>query len=121
MEDARKLTAAPAGQQTVGASTYTEAEAGRTGTRAPAAPGLEFPAETCDVPPSSRLLLFSDGVFEILRNDRLVWSFQELLHYFQGKPATDHQLVDHLLAHVRALRGADRLDDDLSIIDAYFE
>jgi len=45
MDDARKLTAAPAGQQTVAASTtYGETtEAGRAGSRAAAAPGLEFP------------------------------------------------------------------------------
>src|SRR5690242_872754 len=43
MDDARKLTAAPAGQQTVGASTYGEkADSARQPAR-PAAPGLDFP------------------------------------------------------------------------------
>jgi len=44
MDDARKLTAAPAGQQTVGASTFGEkTDAGRAAARASVAPGLEFP------------------------------------------------------------------------------
>jgi ribonucleoside-diphosphate reductase alpha chain len=44
MDDARELTAAPAGQQTVAASTYSEqTEAARTSARASASPGLEFP------------------------------------------------------------------------------
>jgi len=44
MDDARKLTAASAGQQTVGASTYGETtEAGRQPARSAIAPGLEFP------------------------------------------------------------------------------
>src|ERR1700752_4168733 len=45
MDDARKLTAPPAVQQAVGASaTYGETtEAGRAGSRAAGAPGLEFP------------------------------------------------------------------------------
>ena len=44
MDDARKLTAASAGQQTVGASTFAETtEAGRQPGRSTPAPGLEFP------------------------------------------------------------------------------
>jgi ribonucleoside-diphosphate reductase alpha chain len=44
MDDARKLTAAPAGQQTVAASPVAEsAETSRSSARSSAAPGLEFP------------------------------------------------------------------------------
>jgi len=42
-DDARKLSAAPAGQPSAGSSAYSESVEARAGARAEAAPGLEFP------------------------------------------------------------------------------
>jgi serine phosphatase RsbU (regulator of sigma subunit) len=85
------------------------------------APDMEYPAESCDVAPGSRFLLFSDGVFEILRDDRVVWTFSALMQHLRGLPAGDGFIMDELLAHVQSLRGGPHLDDDFSIIEAKFD
>jgi sigma-B regulation protein RsbU (phosphoserine phosphatase) len=84
------------------------------------APGLEFPAETCPVPASSRLLIFSDGVFELLRDDRIVWDLAGAIEFLSKQAARGESVLDALLAHVYQLRGCTRLEDDFSIIEALF-
>lgn len=85
------------------------------------APGLEFPAETCAVPPSSRLLVFSDGVFEILRDGRVVWNLRSAIEYFRDQAAGGGSVMDALLTHVHELRANTHLDDDFSIIEAFLQ
>jgi serine phosphatase RsbU (regulator of sigma subunit) len=85
--------------------------------------GMEFPIESCRIAPDSRLVIFSDGVFEILRDGHIVWTLSactgHLATLHAGKSA-DERLMDDLLAHVRHLRGSTQLDDDFSIIEARF-
>jgi sigma-B regulation protein RsbU (phosphoserine phosphatase) len=85
-----------------------------------AAMGMDFPAESRDIPQGSRLLVFSDGAFEILRDGRLVWNLDGLIRYLADQAARDGTLMDSLLDHARSLRGAAQLDDDFSIIEARF-
>jgi serine phosphatase RsbU (regulator of sigma subunit) len=85
--------------------------------------GAEFSCESCRVDADARLLIFSDGVFEIVRDDRVVWNLEGCLEYLATHGASNTgnmPLMDQLLAHVQTLRGATQLDDDFSIIDARF-
>jgi serine phosphatase RsbU (regulator of sigma subunit) len=84
------------------------------------ATGMPFEAFHCTVPPSSRLLIFSDGVFEILRDGRVVWGLEEVNDYLTKIPWSETSVMDHLLNHVHALKGSTQLDDDFSIIEARF-
>lgn len=81
---------------------------------------MDFPADHCDVPPSSRFLLFSDGVFEILRDDKVVWDLHGAIDFISRWTSSPDSLLDPLLSHVQSLRGTDQLDDDFSIIEAFF-
>lgn len=85
-----------------------------------AVPDIPFPAEACDVPAGSRLLIFSDGVFEILRDGRLVWNLEGVNRYLAGRAGSTDSIIEPLLEHVRGLRGSMQLDDDLSIMDVCF-
>ena len=85
-----------------------------------AANGMDFPAGVVEVELGARLLVFSDGAFEILRDGRLVWNYRDLLAYIETAMATEPALRTRLLGHVRALRGCDQLDDDYSVIEARF-
>lgn len=69
--------------------------------------------------PSDRLLIFSDGVFEIEKTDGSDWSFDEFLAFLTTTVTAD-DLMDHLLVHVRQLRGSDTLADDFSILELAF-
>lgn len=86
-----------------------------------AVPGMDFDVARCAVPPSSRLLIFSDGIFEILRDNRLVWCLNGLNEYLATIPWSHASLMDDLLKHVHELRGSTSMDDDISIIEARFD
>ncbi len=80
----------------------------------------EFPAQSCPVPAGARLLIFSDGVFEIFREKRQMWSLSECIEYLTELGKEEGNLMDELLHHVERLRGSPHLNDDFSIIEAVF-
>jgi predicted ATPase len=82
--------------------------------------GLEYPTESCQVPADARLLVFSDGVFEIVRDGSVVWNLSECIEYLATRDSRGGALMDELLAHVRALGGSHDLGDDFSILEACF-
>lgn len=82
--------------------------------------GIEFPAESCPISPDARLLIFSDGIFEIIRDGRVVWNLKACVEYLAGQGSRGGALMDELLAHVRELHGSQELDDDFSIVEACF-
>ncbi|MEA3208041.1 MAG: hypothetical protein QOE70_1098 [Chthoniobacter sp.] len=81
-------------------------------------PGATFPAESCRVPPGARLLIFSDGVFEIRRDQCAVWDLPTCVSHLATLWQGAGTLMDELLAQARELRGSHQLDDDFSIIEA---
>jgi predicted ATPase len=81
----------------------------------------EFPAVTTPIPPGTRLMIFSDGVFEIRRDKQAVWNQAACLAHLNALSSQPEDLMDALLAHVRAIRGSPQLDDDFSVIEARFE
>ena len=83
--------------------------------------GVEFPAQSCRIPAGARLLIFSDGVFEIFRDDRDAWNLDACIAYLAAMAEQQGSLMDQLLDHVYHLRGSSRLDDDFSIIEARFQ
>ncbi len=80
----------------------------------------EFPAQSCSVPAGARLLIFSDGVFEVFREKRQMWSLSECIAYLTELGKEGGNLMDELLHHVERLRGSPHLNDDFSIIEAVF-
>ncbi|MCL4203943.1 MAG: SpoIIE family protein phosphatase [Pirellulaceae bacterium] len=82
-------------------------------------PDEEFPTQTVELPPAAKLLIFSDGVFEIDRADGTMWTFEDFQEYLATLPP-DAPLMDRLLQHAQALHGSDQLTDDFSIVQAEF-
>jgi len=82
--------------------------------------GQEYPAESCEVAAGARLLIFSDGVFEILRNAKPVWDMDACIEYLARRDSRGGALMDELLAHVRTLHGSHELEDDFSILEVCF-
>jgi serine phosphatase RsbU (regulator of sigma subunit) len=80
----------------------------------------EFPARSCGIPAGARLLIFSDGVFEIFRDKRQVWNLAGCIAYLAELGNQEGNLLDTLLDYVQRLRGSPHLDDDFSIIEACF-
>ncbi len=97
-----------------------EAEMQPLGTTGPVVgmmpPGMPFKSQWVEVGPYARLLVYSDGVYEIERPDGSMWQHGELVDYLQGLPK-DGPVLEPLLAHVRQMRGVDVLADDFSALD----
>jgi predicted ATPase len=80
-----------------------------------------FSAQSCRIPVGGRLLIFSDGVFEIFRDGRDAWNLDACVAYLVASADQHRNLMDELIQHVYQLRGSHRLEDDFSIIEARFE
>lgn len=85
--------------------------------------GVAFSGGEVAVPPGSRLYLFSDGAFEIVRPGGGMWSLAALRDLLAsdavaGKPAAAG--LDHVLATAQGLAGHAPLLDDLSILAVDF-
>jgi sigma-B regulation protein RsbU (phosphoserine phosphatase) len=91
-----------------------------TGTVMGVARGLEFPASSHPIPAGARLLIFSDGIFEIRRDKQAVWNLPDCIAFLAATARRDGPVMDVLLDRARELRGSPQLDDDLSIIEARF-
>jgi sigma-B regulation protein RsbU (phosphoserine phosphatase) len=91
-----------------------------TGTVMGVARGFEFPASSHTIPAGARLLIFSDGVFEIRREKNMVWNLRGCVDALAEMGQRDESIMDDLLEHARELRGSPQLDDDFSIIEVRF-
>lgn len=80
----------------------------------------EFPAQSIHISAEARLLIFSDGVFEIFRDKRQMWNLADCIAYLAALGRAGGNLMDALLNHVQQLRGSPHLNDDFSIIEARF-
>ncbi len=81
--------------------------------------GMEYDTQTVALGPFARLLLYSDGVFEIDRPGLGMWKMRDFLEYISALPREEF-LGDRLLAHVRRLRESDVLGDDFSFLEVRF-
>ena len=79
----------------------------------------KYKAMTVAVPPGSRLYVFSDGIFEIEKPDTKFWSLEEFIVMLTEK-ASGNKDNPWLTAQLRALRGKDMFDDDISFMEFLF-
>jgi sigma-B regulation protein RsbU (phosphoserine phosphatase) len=79
-----------------------------------------FEQQEIDIPGNSRLFIYSDGAFEIHKQDGTEWTFDEFLQFLSQPEDPQQHIMDRLIRHVRMLKGADVLDDDFSILELRF-
>jgi sigma-B regulation protein RsbU (phosphoserine phosphatase) len=80
--------------------------------------GMPFSAREVGLGPYARLLLCSDGVFEIERPSGEMWQFPEFVEFVAGLFPDGGPLSDRVLAKARELRGQDLFADDFSLVEA---
>jgi sigma-B regulation protein RsbU (phosphoserine phosphatase) len=82
----------------------------------------EYGGETTTIPLDgyARLLVYSDGVFEIEKPDGAMWQFEDFVQFVCGQPGEGGAAIDTLLAHVRGLHGSEVLADDFSMLEIRF-
>jgi phosphoserine phosphatase RsbU/P len=80
---------------------------------------LPFEADRVTLAPGAKLLLFSDGVFEIEQTDGTNWPFDAFLG-FMSAAGKETDCMDRLLSHACQLHGSKTLADDFSIVEFRF-
>jgi serine phosphatase RsbU (regulator of sigma subunit) len=80
-------------------------------------PDAGYVRKYVQVPPQSKLYLFSDGAFEIQRPSGAMLRYEEFLDCVRSAAAAHHRSdVDRLFDDLIALRGGEALEDDVSIV-----
>jgi serine phosphatase RsbU (regulator of sigma subunit) len=69
----------------------------------------------------SSLYVYSDGVFEIKKNNSLIWGIDELLAYITSYNKQDPCELDNLFAHIQNMQESEKLSDDFSIMKIEFK
>lgn len=75
-------------------------------------PDLKYPSARIQVAPSSRLYLFSDGVYEIARPDGTWQSSEEFSRYLQEEQPP----IETIVQRMREMHGAEEFEDDFSLL-----
>ncbi len=83
-------------------------------------PEASFSNGFCDIEECSTLYIFSDGVYEIQRPDGELWSLNAFIDFLKMCRQTETSNLDRVLNHIQTLHEADRLDDDLSLLEINF-
>jgi sigma-B regulation protein RsbU (phosphoserine phosphatase) len=83
-------------------------------------PGRKFVSQEVKVPEGSRLVGFSDGVYEVELPDGQIWPFDDFATFLEQPAPAGTSRMDDLLVEARRLNGSDALPDDFSILEAVF-
>lgn len=78
-------------------------------------PGVEFENSSMDLPPGSRLLLYSDGAVEITMPDGKCVEYTEFNEFLGRREVWDNPL-EEVISRARTLRGGPVLGDDCSVV-----
>jgi sigma-B regulation protein RsbU (phosphoserine phosphatase) len=81
-------------------------------------PGLPFHTRKQELGAHARLVVCSDGVFEVERPDGGMWQFPEFVEFVAGLLPHEESVIEPLLAKARQLRGGELLADDFSLLEA---
>lgn len=83
-------------------------------------PWSDWPTSEREIPPGSRVLLYTDGAHEIHLADGREWTHAEFVQFVSQTPSPGDSIMDRLFEHVKLLKGNDTLDDDFSIVEMLF-
>ena len=85
-----------------------------------ATPTFEFESGSVEVPPGSRLYVFSDGIFEIEAKNGEQWGLDHVLPLIVDAPAPGMSEPERLLSAIRAHARSPDFDDDFTVVVATF-
>ena len=83
-------------------------------------PDTHYQSESQKMRIPGRLLIFSDGVFDIMKSDGSLWGFSAFEAFLKQDDPSDQSTFDRLLNKVRALSHSDTFEDDFSIMEIEF-
>ena len=81
---------------------------------------FEFGSASVEVPPGSRLYVFSDGIFEIEAKDGRQWGIDQVLPLIVEAPVAGTSEPERLLGAIRGHARSPDFDDDFTVLVATF-
>ncbi len=83
-------------------------------------PEMPYDTRTISVAEKARLLVYSDGVFEIEKPDGQMWQYQDFVEQITPHFTRDSDLIELHLQFVRELNNNQTLGDDFSMVEVRF-
>jgi phosphoserine phosphatase RsbU/P len=80
-------------------------------------PDMPYDTKTIAAAPHSRLIIFSDGIFEIEQANGEMWPFEDFLARIGSELRAGDDLIARHLEYTRQLGDRDSYSDDFSILD----
>jgi sigma-B regulation protein RsbU (phosphoserine phosphatase) len=81
----------------------------------------EFETNICDIPPASKLYLFSDGAYEIAQSDDSLWGLDSLIDALISPVGKGENSLDIALRRaILTAKHGDKFEDDLSLLEFSF-
>ncbi|MCE5248708.1 fused response regulator/phosphatase [bacterium] len=84
-------------------------------------PGSSYTSRTVKIDRPSTLYVFSDGVYEVQKQDGTLWSLDELKAFLVDPPTGKGSEIDALLLYIKDMNAGETLADDFSILKVRFE
>jgi sigma-B regulation protein RsbU (phosphoserine phosphatase) len=85
-----------------------------------ALPDYQFQQRQHELTETSRLYVFSDGVYEITKENGQIWKFEEFLDFLLTISNQNSSCLDHLVHHAKELNPNPEFEDDYTIIEITF-
>jgi sigma-B regulation protein RsbU (phosphoserine phosphatase) len=86
-----------------------------------AMPNVEFASNSVHVHEGARLLVYSDGVFEIQKSDGSMLQLEEYIQFLKKSFEDDHNSLETIVNISQNLNGPGPFQDDFSIIEISFD
>lgn len=83
-------------------------------------PDITFDSAVQDLPPYSRLYVFSDGIYEVSRPDQTMLTYAEFVQILTGAKYSPESVIEHTINAIRTVRSGDQFEDDVSIVEVAF-
>ena len=85
-----------------------------------ALPGITFQTQTHQIEERSILYVFSDGVYEVERDDGSMWDFSEFSKFVVQPVYENQSKIEGLYNQVKSLTKSDNFEDDFTIVEVSF-
>lgn len=83
--------------------------------------GLSYGSDSVVVPPEAKLFVYSDGAFEISRQEGGMWRFPEFLESLVAAENGPEKRMDRLIDTIRSISGSSEMSDDFSMLELSFQ
>ena len=83
-------------------------------------PDTNFTSDSVGLPAFSRLYVFSDGIYEVLKTDQTMVKYSDFVEVLVAAKGSDGSTIGRTVDAMRTARGGEQFEDDVSIVEVAF-